>query len=502
MAIDFPDSPTENQQYTVGDRTWTWNGTYWELSTSTSTFTASDTEPVDPDPGDIWFDSTIGKTFVNYNGTWVEIGNAATVVDVIADADADTKVQVEVTADSDKIEFTTAGTKRLEIDASGHVIPAANETYDLGSASNRFRDLYLSGSSIDLGGVSITSDGSNISLPSVDDIAASSVTIGGENVTPYTGRKNAVINGDMRISQRGTTFNSVATGSYTLDRWVIDHAGGGTAVNITQESFLLGQTDVVGAKNYIRMNVVTSGDFAHLDHRIEDVTLFDNRTVTLSFWAKASSSMNLGFEWLQYFGPGGSAEVTDSNLGFPLTTAWQKFTYTINLPSLSGKVVTSGSSFRLRFVPTSTDAVFASRWGANGNFTGTVDLALVQVESGDKATPFEHRSYGEELALCQRYYHQGGATTVSGMIGADNFANVSTVFFPTAMRATPSVTVYKGGVAGRMYATWGSGGFGDLTGWTPGSLHNYGFAQYRNFGSGAGAAVRAFMDYYVASAEL
>jgi hypothetical protein len=171
MAIDFPNSPADNEQYTVGDRTWTWNGTYWEMSTSTSTFTAGDSEPVDADPGDIWFDSAIGKTFVNYNGTWVEIGNAATVVDVIADADADTKVQVEVTADSDKIEFTTAGTKRLEIDASGHVIPAANETYDLGSASNRFRDLYLSGTSINLGGAEISSDGTSLTMPPVSNIS-------------------------------------------------------------------------------------------------------------------------------------------------------------------------------------------------------------------------------------------------------------------------------------------------------------------------------------------
>jgi len=171
MAIDFPNSPADNEQYTVGDRTWTWNGTYWEMSTSTSTFTAGDSEPVDADPGDIWFDSTIGKTFVNYNGAWVEIGNAATVVDVIADADADTKVQVEVTADSDKIEFTTAGTKRLEIDASGHVIPAANEAYDLGSASNRFRDIYLSGTTIDLGGVEISSDGTSLTMPPVSNIS-------------------------------------------------------------------------------------------------------------------------------------------------------------------------------------------------------------------------------------------------------------------------------------------------------------------------------------------
>lgn len=171
MAIDFPNSPSVNDQYTVGDRTWTWNGTYWQTSTSMSTFTASDSEPVDSDAGDIWFDSTIGKTFVNYDGNWVEIGAAGSVVDVIADADADTKIQVESSADSDKIEFTTAGTKRLEIDASGHIIPAANETYDLGSASARFRDIYLSGASIDLGGATISSDGTNLTMPPVSNIS-------------------------------------------------------------------------------------------------------------------------------------------------------------------------------------------------------------------------------------------------------------------------------------------------------------------------------------------
>ena len=121
MAINFPNSPSVNDQYTVGDRTWTWNGTYWQTSTSMSTFTASDSEPVDADAGDIWFDSTIGKTFINYSGTWVEIGNAATVVDVIADADADTKVQVESSADEDKIRFSTAGTERVIVDNAGNV---------------------------------------------------------------------------------------------------------------------------------------------------------------------------------------------------------------------------------------------------------------------------------------------------------------------------------------------------------------------------------------------
>jgi hypothetical protein len=285
---------------------------------------------------------------------------------------------------------------------------------------------------------------------------------------------------------------------------VIDHAGGGTTVNITQESFPLGQTDVVGAKNYLRMNVVTSGDYAHLDHRIEDVTLFDNRTVTLSFWAKASSNMNLGFEWLQYFGPGGSAEVKDSNLGFPLTTAWQKFTYTINLPSLSGKVVTFGSSFRLRFVPSSTDATFASRWGANGNFTGTVDLALVQVESGDKATPFEHRSYGEELALCQRYYAVFADGSADFQQPVTRYSTTGCSFewsLPVSMRSSPSLEVsktatYYGRVV--MYDTSFGIAFGSPTNMFIQTLRNGGGNQIVGIGlthnSVAGTYVHASWD--------
>ena len=171
MAIDFPDSPTVDQQYSVGDRTWTWNGTYWQLSQTSSTFTASDTAPVSPSAGDIWFESDTGQTFVYYDQSWVEIGAATDLSDILSDADADTSIQVEASSDEDVIRFRTAGTERLQLTSDGHLIPQANVTYDLGSASNRFRDLYLSGSSIDLGGVEITSDGTSLTMPPVSNIS-------------------------------------------------------------------------------------------------------------------------------------------------------------------------------------------------------------------------------------------------------------------------------------------------------------------------------------------
>jgi hypothetical protein len=174
MPINFPDSPSVNDTHTVLGKTWVWNGTYWKLSGSSNrgiSLQVSDTAPSDPVAGDMWYESDTGRTFTYYDGAWIELGNTASVTAFLADADADTLVHVEESADSDTIAFTTGGTKRLEIDASGHVIPAANETYDLGSVSNRFRDLYLSGTTIDLGGVEISSDGTSLTMPPVSNIS-------------------------------------------------------------------------------------------------------------------------------------------------------------------------------------------------------------------------------------------------------------------------------------------------------------------------------------------
>lgn len=68
---------------------------------------------------------------------WEDAGGGAT-----ADADGDTQIQVEESADEDKIRFDTAGTERLIIDNNGHVLPGANNTYDLGATATRWRNIY------------------------------------------------------------------------------------------------------------------------------------------------------------------------------------------------------------------------------------------------------------------------------------------------------------------------------------------------------------------------
>ena len=118
MAIDFPDSPSVDDQHTVGDRTWTWNGTYWAFQIN-ATFTASDSAPPDPSLSDMWYETSSGKLYIRYDGFWVEVGAADTYRQLIADTDGDTSVQVEYSSDEDVVRFITAGTERANISASG-----------------------------------------------------------------------------------------------------------------------------------------------------------------------------------------------------------------------------------------------------------------------------------------------------------------------------------------------------------------------------------------------
>jgi len=120
MAINFPDSPSVDEIYSVGDKSWLWNGTYWEVQGSpTSTFSASDTEPASPSEGDIWYRSDTSQTLIRYDSTWVEIGHSANIGNMLADADADTKIQVEESSDEDIIRFDVAGVEKAVLNSSG-----------------------------------------------------------------------------------------------------------------------------------------------------------------------------------------------------------------------------------------------------------------------------------------------------------------------------------------------------------------------------------------------
>lgn len=229
--------------------------------------------------------------------------------------------------------------------------------------------------------------------------------------------KNLIINGGFQCWQRGVSVgdgSTVLNEEFLADRWRCDDGVGGNMI-ISQQSFTTGQTDVPNnPKFYHRLDFPTTApsDNGTVEQRIEGVSTAAGETTTLSFWAKGTMSSSISINIVQYFGTGGSPSTTvdTSVTTFSLTSSWVKHTVNINVASISGKTIGSDENHYLsvKFL--------------TGTNTGQFDLAQVQLELGEQATPFEHRSYGDELARCQRffqrfqvpqwYYNTLGATSI------------------------------------------------------------------------------------------
>jgi len=260
----------------------------------------------------------------------------------------------------------------------------------------------------------------------------------------YAG-KNHIINGDMGIWQRGTSFASAANGSYSADRFKYAFDGSGTAT-ISQQAFTAGAAPVAGYESqYFLRHLVTSAGsttFTQIFQPIEDVRTFAGQTVTFSFWAKADSARSSFIYAEQNFGSGGSATVQYLSMGSAsLTTSWQRFSFTVALSSISGKTIGTGSQLN-----------FYIRGGTALN--ASTDIWGVQVESGSTATPFQTATgtIQGELAACQRYYWRN--TSVGNAsnyycyaLGTAYSSTRAAVFFqhPVTMRTAPSFA-YSGSI--------------------------------------------------------
>jgi len=284
--------------------------------------------------------------------------------------------------------------------------------------------------------------------------ASSNSTSG--NVFSQTGPfKNKIINGDMRIDQRNAGA-SASTGSgtyspYFLDRWQLAGSGGGV--------FSVQQSTVAptGFTNSSLITVTTAdssiaaGDYYQFRQTIEGFNFSDlgfgaagAQSVTLSFWVRSSLTGTFGGSLRNY--------AADRSYVFTYTVnaanTWEQKTVTI-AGDTTGTWATNNTGGAIVTFSLGVGSTFESTsgsWGA-GSFvatSGSVDLVAtngatfyitgVQVESGSTVTPFERRSYGQELALCQRYF-------VSASINVSPSAwNATPYYFPVTMRATPTVT--------------------------------------------------------------
>jgi hypothetical protein len=267
----------------------------------------------------------------------------------------------------------------------------------------------------------------------------------------YAAGKNKIINGDFDINQRAFSSTTSST-TYTFDRWRTDLSGG--TVTYSAQTFTPGTAPVVGyeSKNFIRIvtsGQSTSGDYALIEQRIEDVRTFANQTVTLSFWAKASTGTpKVGTTIVQNFGFGGSGIVILKSGDVTISTSWARYSVTVAIPSISGKTVGTGSYLRnLLFTSAGTTL---SSYTDIGVQNVTIDFWGVQVEASSTASDFQTATgtLQGELAACQRYYYQTEKSTKYIFSG---FSYSTTIFFaiaplPVSMRIAP--TVVTSGTAG------------------------------------------------------
>jgi hypothetical protein len=269
--------------------------------------------------------------------------------------------------------------------------------------------------------------------------------------------RNLIINGAMQVAQRGTSVTgATSTGYSTVDRWWHNASGG--VMDMSQQSLTVGQTDLPSQFTKFFRFASTQGDnnqgFAQ---KIENVELLSGKTVTVSFYAKGTNpgAGYVALAYLQNFGSGGSANVEAEPENFILTSSWQRFEITFTFPSVSGKTIGSGSSSWVYFRQSSGNST-TTAW--------TLDITGVQLEVGDTATPFEHRSYGDELARCQRYYQVSGAIKGYPMVRYEATGNgkaYSNWRLVPEMRTSPSVSFSGTFAASTGYA--GTPTAGDIT---------------------------------------
>ena len=395
MAIDFPNSPAVNALYTAGGKTWQWNGTYWAAYGTGPVLRTSDTAPVSPNAGDLWYETDTGRFFTYIDSAWVEIGNATDIAGALQPSQM-TALSAVTTLTSDDI-FPV-------VDGPSSAVASSKITADnLASQLAQF--------------------------------------------APQTSFRNAIINGDFRVNQRAFT-SITASDTYGFDRWAFQ-ASGGTST-MTPQTFTVGSPAATGYESEKFCRLVTSGqsgvnDYSILYQKIEDVRTFANSTVTISFWAKAASGTpKIAVEFGQVFGTGGSpSSGVNTYAGqSTISTSWARYSITATVPSISGKTIGTTANTSLLGINfwVSGGSTFNSRTGSIGIQNNTFDIWGVQVERGSVATPFEQRPQQTELALCQRYYYRfiDGTGQPIGL-GVYTFTTLVAfyIIFPVTMRIAP-----------------------------------------------------------------
>ena len=280
--------------------------------------------------------------------------------------------------------------------------------------------------------------------------------------------RNLIINGAMQVAQRGTSETGVTGGGYsTVDRFML--VGNiGTRTNTQEIDAPNGFSSSVKVEITTAETPPATGDFLTIEHKMEGQNLqmlkkgtADALPVTVSFWVKS----NVTGTYILEIDDNDNSRNINKSYTVDASATWEYKTITFegdttgafdNDASYSARLIwwlDAGSAFRGGTLATSWEATNNSnRVEGNVSLGDTVgnyfQITGVQLEVGDTATPFEHRSYGDELARCQRYFQKGAFARRWTSTGSNEY-NFFTHYYVTQMRAAPSRT-FSGGSFGNI----------------------------------------------------
>ena len=348
------------------------------------------------------------------------------------------------------------------------------------------------------------------------------------------GFKNRIINGAMVIDQRnaGASVTPI-DGQYTLDRWIWQQVTAGKCT-IAQSS--------TSATGFTKSLLITStsaytpltGDVMTIGQRIEGFNVADlgwgtasAQTITVSFWVRSSLTGSFG----------GTLRNGASNRSYPfLFTISSANTFEYKTVTVAGDTsgtwaTESSAGLQLSFAAgcgatylgTAGAWATAPYYSATGatNLVGTSGATLyitgVQLEKGSTATSFDYRPYGTELALCQRYFYKTFAQEVApanglalptdsnvAMYGVNNGQGMYFTY-PVTMRATPTITYYRGlskGATDGQWAYYTGSAWTSATATTTTSVSSVGFTPVLTTGTLVAFSSYLLSGHYTSAIEL
>jgi hypothetical protein len=275
------------------------------------------------------------------------------------------------------------------------------------------------------------------------------------------GRRNLIINGAMQVAQRGTSFTGQDATGYRFDRFITYLSNLG---NWTIEQ----STDAPDGFNTSLKHTCTTADaspaaadYAFIGHIIEAQNLqslaygtSSAKDVTLSFWVKSNKTGNASMDCFQQ---DNSNKLFTKAYTINAADTWEYKTILIPADAAGNFDNDNGSGLFISWwMNSGSDASSGttqnswntynwgdrnvSNLGVGGATSDYFAITGVQLEVGSVATPFEHRSYGEELALCQRYFYKYPNDVLWGLYAVRlGSTYVRThVTFPQTMRSIPS----------------------------------------------------------------